>query len=415
MVDEEEHEDVVIGILDDIIDSVLDVVYDRYIQSRLVPYTVQTARDLIIQTIEWEFLACDSGEENPAVDSTWLEEEEPCAPITDSWAQGSVPVQIERPISVPVSIPELEAEISGLDSDVRLIPTRPERPTPPIDSVEPDEGSPPTPESIPSPPLQPQIDEEDNKPTDESVKPQPPETKPPQKRRGPFKPHRGKLPDYVPYDISQNTDGNDVSECSYTHLEFLSSSSMLKSPQGRPPGAKDVTYDERGNIVGVMKINPQKLPSHRVRTKFQIVDPVSEAAALAHLKAKKKGQYQLSKGPRTQQVRDGVLSGHKGGNYSTQLHQPQAHPVTPLPPPLVDIMDLSAGVVVKERGLVRKGPAQQYSHMDEQISFGSLRPLNSSHVLQTSLSSSDILTRGSPIVRPLHMTEPIPPISPASQ
>ena len=52
MVDEEEHEDVVIGILDDIIDSVLDVVYDRYIQSRLVPYTVQTARDLIIQTIE---------------------------------------------------------------------------------------------------------------------------------------------------------------------------------------------------------------------------------------------------------------------------------------------------------------------------------------------------------------------------
>ena len=36
-----------------------------------------------------------------------------------------------------------------------------------------------------------------------------------------------------------------------------------QSPQGRPPGAKDVTYDERGNIVGVMKINPQKLPSHR--------------------------------------------------------------------------------------------------------------------------------------------------------
>lgn len=32
---------------------------------------------------------------------------------------------------------------------------------------------------------------------------------------------------------------------------------------GRPPGIKDVLYDERGNVVAVMKISPDKLPSHR--------------------------------------------------------------------------------------------------------------------------------------------------------
>ena len=32
---------------------------------------------------------------------------------------------------------------------------------------------------------------------------------------------------------------------------------------GRPPGIKDVLYDDRGNVVAVMKISPKKLPSHR--------------------------------------------------------------------------------------------------------------------------------------------------------
>lgn len=32
---------------------------------------------------------------------------------------------------------------------------------------------------------------------------------------------------------------------------------------GRPPGIKDVLYDDRGNVVAVMKISPEKLPSHR--------------------------------------------------------------------------------------------------------------------------------------------------------
>ena len=40
-------------------------------------------------------------------------------------------------------------------------------------------------------------------------------------------------------------------------------SSRQQAQYGRPPGIKDVLYDERGNVVAVMKISPDKLPSHR--------------------------------------------------------------------------------------------------------------------------------------------------------
>ena len=36
-----------------------------------------------------------------------------------------------------------------------------------------------------------------------------------------------------------------------------------QAQHGRPPGIKDVLYDERGNVIAVMKISPEKLPSHR--------------------------------------------------------------------------------------------------------------------------------------------------------
>ena len=38
---------------------------------------------------------------------------------------------------------------------------------------------------------------------------------------------------------------------------------FVQAQYGRPPGIKDVLYDDRGNVVAVMKISPEKLPSHR--------------------------------------------------------------------------------------------------------------------------------------------------------
>ena len=32
---------------------------------------------------------------------------------------------------------------------------------------------------------------------------------------------------------------------------------------GRPPGNKDVEYDDMGNVVAVMRLDSEKLPNHR--------------------------------------------------------------------------------------------------------------------------------------------------------
>ena len=64
---------------------------------------------------------------------------------------------------------------------------------------------------------------------------------------------------------------------------------------GRPPGIKDVLYDDRGNVVAVMKISPEKLPSHRyvaypsrVILVHQLSGEGGERGCMAHLKENKK-------------------------------------------------------------------------------------------------------------------------------
>jgi hypothetical protein len=38
--------------------------------------------------------------------------------------------------------------------------------------------------------------------------------------------------------------------------------SLLQVQAGRPPGNKDVIYDDQGNVLSVTKLDPSKLPSH---------------------------------------------------------------------------------------------------------------------------------------------------------
>ncbi|XP_025050272.1 uncharacterized protein C2orf81 homolog [Alligator sinensis] len=63
----------------------------------------------MLQIAEWRFLARDEGEAGLAEDATWQEDEEPVACITDSWAQGSVPI-VRRSLT---PLPE-QREVRGL-------------------------------------------------------------------------------------------------------------------------------------------------------------------------------------------------------------------------------------------------------------------------------------------------------------
>lgn len=38
---------------------------------------------------------------------------------------------------------------------------------------------------------------------------------------------------------------------------------MYQVQNGRPPGNKDVEYDEMGNVIAVMRLDAEKLPNHR--------------------------------------------------------------------------------------------------------------------------------------------------------
>lgn len=415
MVEQEDGEEFVLDIVHEIVESTLAVIYDKYIASQTLPYTIQATKDLLLQIIEWQFLACDLGEENPSCDSTWLQEDEPVTPVTDSWAQGSVPF-VPRPSSSSSSTSlksDRESEMSS------VIEERPVAPEPPFEPLEVSA----TPLSITSPAQLPPTTAEskDDKQQEEALKSKNQGKK---KTRVPFKPHKGKLPSFSGVDLSPVTDDkledqlqeNDRHDpVNTTGLTMLSSStSILKAQHGRPPGIKDVLYDERGNVIAVMKISPEKLPSHRVRTKFSVVDDESETQViLARAKTKKLG---LSTQNSDFTAKDWKHSKSRNQRYDAEIN-PVNHshviednvPITPLPPPLVDTMDISAGVLVREGKVVRRGPRQLSRRVEKTPSTAYLQPLDSTR--PTGQVRSDLLTRSSPIIRPLRATEPIPPIT----
>lgn len=415
MVEQEDGEDFVLDIVHEIVESTLSVIYDKYIASQTLPYTIQATKDLLLQIIEWQFLACDLGEENPSCDSTWLQEDEPVTPVTDSWAQGSVPF-LPRPSSSSSSTSLKSDRESEMSSVVEERPVAPEPPFEPLEVSA-------TPLSISSPAQLPPTTTEskDDKQQEEALKSKSQGKK---KTRAPFKPHKGKLPSFSGVDLSPVTDDkledqlqeNDRHDpVNTTGLTMLSSStSILKAQHGRPPGIKDVLYDERGNVIAVMKISPEKLPSHRVRTKFSVVDDESEVQAIrARAKTKKLG---LSSQNTDFTAKDWKHSKSRNQRYDAEINLVNpSHviednvPITPLPPPLVDTMDISAGVVVREGKVVRRGPRQLSRRVEKTPSTAYLQPLDSTR--PTGQVRSDLLTRSSPIIRPLRATEPIPPIT----
>ncbi|KAG8518734.1 putative protein C2orf81, partial [Galemys pyrenaicus] len=107
----EEGEDVVVDILDELLTRVMDSAFKVYLTRQCIPFTINQAREAMLQIIEWRFLGRDEGEFAVAEDPTWAEDEEPSACTTDAWAQGSVPV-----LHAPTS-PGLEETFQSEDQE----------------------------------------------------------------------------------------------------------------------------------------------------------------------------------------------------------------------------------------------------------------------------------------------------------
>ncbi|XP_066234043.1 LOW QUALITY PROTEIN: uncharacterized protein C2orf81 homolog [Saccopteryx leptura] len=95
----EEGEEVVGDILADLLARVMDSAFKVYLTHQCIPFTINGAREAMLQIIERCFLVRDEGESSVVEDPTWGEDEEPLACATDAWAQGSVPV-LHEPASV---------------------------------------------------------------------------------------------------------------------------------------------------------------------------------------------------------------------------------------------------------------------------------------------------------------------------
>lgn len=399
MLDKDGSEDFIEDIVDEIIDTSLDKIYKLYLERQLLPFTVTMAKEAILQVIEWQFLSRDEGEtELESTGEGWIEDEEPEAAVTDCWAQGSVPKNIIplRPIS-----PVAEEFFEHPDA---------------VD-VEPEEDE-ETEQVIEEPELEDKVSD-DEKPDKEEVKKQEIVEEVKKKKKTKFKPYTGRLKSASVSKMTQSLEDTETSMVaaelkasyqgeldSHTGLVNMPASchSILKVQAGRPPGNKDVIYDEMGNVMAVVKLNPDKLPSHRVKVNYQVVDPSVEAAK-ARLDAMKHGRYSI------QRLRKKKMETKSSLDTSIEVVTIK-ETKTPLPPPLIEAMELSPGVTVKEGERTRRGPIRYVRKADLfAASQRNLNPVNTKSMGPT-LNVVDLLDRHTPILRPIRDSPPLPPIVP---
>jgi len=142
------------------------------------------------------------------------------------------------------------------------------------------------------------------------------------------------------------------------------SAAIVKAQQGRPPGQKEVEYDSQGNVTSVVKVDPRRLPTHRIKAKFEIVEPSVNNKMNTYTKLlkpiKKKPTRPSSGKASTSFLLNDLSSDH-----------------TPLPPSFVDAIQASPGVVIKQGSKIKRGPDSNYLP-------GALSPLQQSSLFQAS-------------------------------
>ncbi|XP_074648232.1 uncharacterized protein LOC141903807 isoform X2 [Tubulanus polymorphus] len=416
MLDRDDGDDFIGDMVEEVCDSAMKIIYDSYIQKQLLPFTITQAKEAILQIIEWQFLSRDEGEQNIDEDYTWAEDEEPLPAITDCWAQGLVPKQIVK-VKTPEA-PEIIPEEEEEDEE-------PE-PVPPPGSLVTEEALEEVVQCVDD--QQAEVTEVVTEPEPEpehvhSPAPPPAETKP---KKKPFRPYNGRLKSpglkniTEPLQVSESRILSDESrskqsvileEDEESALSLLPTSchSILKAQAGRPPGNKDVIYDEHGNVLAVVKFDPAKLPSHFVKTQFTVVDPAVEAAQ-ARLEAMRTGSTAFSKNTMAKMAKSSTSS-LRSSFEKQHDNKKKTVEVTPLPPPLLETIDVAPGVTVKEGNRTKKGPRPRPKKSDEMIQAHqeSLHPVRS-HANVPKFTAAEIFENQSPILRFIQDSPPIPPI-----
>lgn len=106
--------------VEEIAESAANVVYSHYLQSKVVPFGVHKAMAELSNAVSMHFILHDSGDPDPEYED-WMPDSEPCAPPTDSWSRGVIPVrEQDSPRDAPVVTPRLNPQTQTKEPDPAL-------------------------------------------------------------------------------------------------------------------------------------------------------------------------------------------------------------------------------------------------------------------------------------------------------
>ncbi|KAF6035447.1 C2orf81 [Bugula neritina] len=400
MLELDDGEDFISDLVEETVSNALSIIYDKYIERQLLPYTISQAKEALLTIIDWRFLACDLGEKDPSTDPTWQEDGEPSAAVPDCWAQGSVPKTIVKKRAPSVaSLKEDSSREIHLDeepkpweiSDEQLLadvePAALVHEEAPLTN-KPVEGYgvqvPPAGTIIPPPvPV-----------------PAPPPGSKTKNGRKKFRPKKGRL---------QSAGVSNMVESLEDTERKISTEERLRSIQGEQTEEdKSAKYNPMPKSVGSI-----------LKTKFFVIDPSVEAAQ-ARLNAMRTGRYTASKpqkGPipisdKTKLDKTSILDYRSVNSHammSGRLNQGGTRggtSVTPLPPPMIESMELAPGVIIREGDRVKRGPKQLRRTADKLPRKEALRPVCIEP--EMTISVQELLGNKEPLVR-IEPT-PVPPI-----
>ncbi|KAJ3170702.1 hypothetical protein HDU88_008605 [Geranomyces variabilis] len=107
----EETEIFILSLVEHVVVKSQDVLFEKHIESQVLPYAVQFAKGALDEMVEWEFFRQDEG----IIDAeTWEPDEEPEPAACDSWSPGMIPIRkvpiVAAPLSTaPAATPSLRA------------------------------------------------------------------------------------------------------------------------------------------------------------------------------------------------------------------------------------------------------------------------------------------------------------------
>lgn len=354
---DEEDQSFVGDLVDEIVGNVLNKCEEVHIKKQLMPYTLMRTKDLFLELIQWHFLNFDSGQPNVISDPQWVEEEEPRPSVIDSWAQGSVPVIVganqESKASTPCpEVPPKESSASmeksgSFESEVSSQPRKPE--------AKASTSSSRTPKDV--------------------------------KSRTSKRASTSKEAAASGSEAKTSGRATSSSKAKFTSKEEVEERSVVKSKSSTKGGrsGETVVYDEEGYIVQLSKLNVDQLPDARVNCSFRLVqaepepgrkvNEVKEAALLSKLKKqRRKGSLEANKRKKSILLRNlterfssvrhpgltsPASSQHSIGAGALDEDCEENTKLDPYTPKLIEAMDASPGVVIREGGAVKRGVTEQ--------------------------------------------------------